>query len=854
MKTLHARISLDGDNWALMPMIPYAPWYGTIIEKEPPLASDWTGVIPKKRWIPARVPGAVQADLFAAGEIPEPYVGLNTRCCEWTSQRDYVYWKEFSIDKRHAGKAAWLRFEGVDSSCHVYLNGKRLGSHVGMFESFEFRVDGLLRFDRKNTLTIVVDQAPDIQPQCGWTSRVSLWKARFAYGWDFAPRLVPLGIWDSVSLIFTGAIRLGALQVYPELNDERTAAMVHLFAEVVPGSAAEGSFDIVAEVLDNGRVIAEHRGACSIAAGAVRVSLPIQNPKLWWPNGCGDQPMYQSRVRALSGGVVLDEAVADFGVRSFRLLPNEGAPADFRPYTAEVNGRRVYLKGWNFVPLDNLYGAVEEERYRHFVAMARHANVNILRVWGGGIIEKEVFYRLCDRAGIMVWQEFPQSSSGVESLPSTDPSFLGMVERTARDIVRRRRNHPSLVIWCGGNELTSTDGKPLDESYPTIGVLARVVHELDPQRVFLPTSPAGGEYFANPEKKGAMQDVHAYWHYLGPDKHYAFYNSIDPLLHSEFGACGAAPYPTMKRFVKSKKDLWPVDPDTNPIWRLHGLWCDRDIVQEMFGEVEDIKEFIRASQFIQAEGLRCIVEAHRRRKWHTSGTMPWQFNEPWPNLSCSPAVDYCGRPKPAYWWVRNAYAPVLVSARYDSIRIRDGKLKAELWINSSLTCECAADLSMSVVTADGRELLQRKRTVTVLAGNATSLGTTSVAVPASPAEVVCLCLRLTERKTGALLSWNDYLFSTAQGPVFGSVRQLSPARLSVTRDDSTMVIKNIALVPAFCVELRPDDDNDVRFWEGLSDNYFTLLPGEERRVSWRSATDASPAVRAWNVKKKDIVE
>ena len=341
------------------------------------------------------------------------------------------------------------------------------------------------------------------------------------------------------------------------------------------------------------------------------VVLRVESPELWWPNGMGEQRLYRA---------------GDFDV-GFRTV-------EFDDYRFVVNGVPMPIRGWNWVPIDVLYGVPRQEKLERLLGLAARANVNLLRVWGGGLIETREFYELCDRLGLLVWQEFIQSSSGIESVPSDDPEFVATMVADARQIVPRLRRHPSLVLWCGGNEL---DG---DESTPVLRALKGVVRELDPERAWLPTSPTG------------ERDVHGPWEHQGLRAHTEHYDTRTSLLHSEFGVEGMTNRRALEAVI-AEEHRWPAD-RSNPVYEHLGAWWNNaPLVQDVFGgRIEDVETMRRASQWLQYEGLRYAVEATIRRG---AGVIPWQFNEPFPNAWCTSAVDYHGEPKPAYHGVARAY-------------------------------------------------------------------------------------------------------------------------------------------------------------------------------------------------------
>jgi beta-mannosidase len=505
--------------------------------------------------------------------------------------------------RRFRTERSTLRFAGVDHSCTVLVDGDELARNEGMFRAFDVDVapfaDG-----EEHLLAVVVHPAPASEPQVGRTSRVRSHKTRMNYGWDFCPRLVHQGIWRSVTL----------------------AEGPERFPQV---SLADG----VGTVVVDGETV-----------------LRVEEPELWWPNGLGAQRLYV---------VEVDGTELSVGFRTVELVaPEEGT----LPYAFVINGVPMYGKGWNWCPLDALYGVPRPERLTHLLELAARAGCNLLRIWGGGLIETEEFYAHCDRLGLLVWQEFVQSSSGLESVPAADDGFVSLLREDARSIVPRLRRHPSLALWCGGNELAGRaegrDDVPLDDTHPVLATLHEVVDELDPGRGWLPTSPSGPRFLnrldvieADP---AGQHDVHGPWEHQGLRAHYALYDSGTAILHSEFGVEGMTNRRALEELI-DEPHRWPAD-RSNPVYEHLGAWWNNAaLVHEIFGgRLDDLETMRRASQWLQYDGLRYAVEANMRRA-RSVGVLPWQFNESFPNAWCTAAVDWQGVPKPAYWGVARAY-------------------------------------------------------------------------------------------------------------------------------------------------------------------------------------------------------
>ncbi|MFL5955355.1 MAG: glycoside hydrolase family 2 protein [Gaiellaceae bacterium] len=507
------------------------------------------------------------------------------------------------------------------------------------------------------------------------------------------------------------------------------------------------------------------------------VVLRVDEPELWWPNGMGAQRLYDA------GGFQV-------GFRTIEL----------DRYCVVVNGRPMYVKGWNWCPLDPLYGVPRPEKLERLLQLAGKAGVNLLRVWGGGLIETTEFYETCDRLGLLVWQEFSQSSSGIESVPAADSAFVELMRAEARAIVPRLRRHPSLAIWCGGNELADkeegrSDDVPLDDSHPVLAALHGVVCALDPGRGWLPTSPSGPRFLNRldviAEDPEGQHDVHGPWEHQGLRAQYALYDAGTAILHSEFGVEGMTSRRALEELI-DEPQRWPAD-RSNPVYEHLGAWWNNaPLVQECFGgRIGDVETMRRASQWLQYDGLRYAVEANMRRS-RSVGVLPWQFAESFPNAWCTSAVDWHGEPKPAYWGVARAYrgAP---SAQF-------------------ATC------------AWGGEREVRARIHGDVAARLVNLDGTVVAEASD--EIAAQAADLSEVFVLDLEGRNRYVMTTRE--TLAPLLDLEPARIELAGD----TLRNTGAVAALGIVLQGDVD----------DNVIDLLPGESRRVAGATAAEGWNAV------------
>ncbi|MBA3243591.1 MAG: hypothetical protein H0T61_00240 [Actinobacteria bacterium] len=659
-------------------------------------------------WLPARVPGSVLDDLVRAGEVADPYFERQSKLAEWVPARTWVYRRRIS--------GGTIELAGVDHEATVFVDGEEVAHHVGAFTPFRVEVPA-----GEHLLAVAVHAAPESEAQVGRTSRVRVHKSRMGYGWDFCPRLIHQGIWRSVTLD-------PEPQRFPVVRIEGGVGTVVIDGEVV---------------------------------------LRVAEPRLWWPNGLGEQHLYEA------DGF-------EIGFRTVEL-------ADYR---LTVNGVPLPIKGWNWVPLDALYGVPRPQKLAHLLGLAAAAGANVIRVWGGGLVETREFYELCDRLGLLVWQEFSQSSSGLESIPPDDPDFVSVLREDARQIVPRLRRHPSLAIWGGGNELDA------DGSEPALVALREVVEELDPGRPWLPTSPSPDD-----------RDLHGPWEHQGLRGHPAHYESRRCVLHSEFGVEGMTNRRALEALI-SEEHRWPAD-RSNPVYEhLGNWWINAPLVRECFGgRLDGLETLRRASQWLQYEGLRYAVEATLRRG---AGVIPWQLNEPFPNAWCTTAVDWHGDPKPAYWGVRRAYL---------------GAPSA-----SFATWAWGGDVEVTArVTAPAR-LLDLDGTVVAQS----EAGEIAAPLVAFAFDVFVLDV-----------GGNRYVMTRTED--LEPLLDLPPATVELVRNEHKLLLRNTGNVAALGLVLEDSRPYDAPGWVTFSDNVLDLLPGEERELEVAGPV-GEIRVEGWNAR------
>lgn len=634
--------------------------------------------------IPAMVPGNVSWDLWRAGLRPDPYVGRGTEAYRGLEEKSWTYRRTFRLPDRAVSPAWYLIFNGLDYHAKIFLNGQLLGEHEGQMGQVIFSVAPALREDNELVVTFLpLSKAPLpsrawIDPFCP-TRHAGRWLAKslMSFGWDIAPELIPVGIWQSVWLIGTG----GPLLRDPRIDQTFDADFSRVEARFVLEYLCEAPRACLLRLQlfdpqDRPVHLAETPVSLTAGAGQIELSAEISSPQLWWPNGLGTPTLYRARAELLAGEESLARQEFSVGFRSLRMVRSRSDEAEKFPLPSGarkwetcfvVNDVPFFCRGSNWVPPDILYGRISDERLARLIELAKEAHINLLRVWGGGIVLPEAFYRFADEAGILIWQEFPLGCTD----HSGNEHYAAVLEKEARNIVRRLRHHPCLALWCGGNELLQ-DHSGMAPQDKVLRMLQTVCYEEDPNRPFLLSTPYPGALHGPYSFDGAGSNQNLF-------DQVDFCNHLENAAYNECGVAGPAHADTMRR-VLPPEELWP--PRRGTAWEFHkafqawgngNAWLNLELIEEYFGPLADPEELAQAGQFLQSIGLQYLLEELRRRWPDVPGTIQWCFNESWTSLANCSVVAYPDRPKPAYEALKRAYQPVDISARLEHFVLLPGE-------------------------------------------------------------------------------------------------------------------------------------------------------------------------------------
>ncbi|MFA6241261.1 MAG: sugar-binding domain-containing protein [Candidatus Hydrogenedentales bacterium] len=785
-------------------------------------------------WIPAQVPGEIHLDLMRAGRMDEPLVSLNAKKSRWPEQRSWWYTKTFTVSPtflKHERQE--LVLDGLDYFAQVFLNGEFIGEVKNAFVPAKFDVRHRLKKGKNEVVVRLTAGGELVPPEFKPTKEEKykrqsfrgirfLRKPQFTFGWDWVDILPNIGIWRSVHLEGRSGVVLHDVSLTPILCE----SSVLLDAEVVvenlhPWGDREAEVAITIEPPSGKKIQIKAANFAQVGLSTLSQTIEIPNPRLWWPNGMGEHPLYQVSISVSWDGTECDRREMHIGLRTVEI--DRTKLAEGSRFCIKVNGQDVFCKGGNWIPADAIVARVEPKKYEVLVSDAKNANLNMLRIWGGGVYEAPAFYNACDKAGILVWQDFMFSCS---EYPDHDPAFRNAIRAEAESVVKSLRHHPCIALWSGNNENIwgfenwwNKDRSIGDKDLQVGGkllynqVLPEVCRTLDPSRPYWPSSPYGGER-PNDETEG---DCHWWLPFtMNPDMKrrisHEVFDECKGRFVSEYGVIGYCHMDSIKQFLKPEERVVG-----SPAWKEHTNTFENETIpaaiQHHYADFADIDlaQRILYGQMFQATMYGRTIEALRFRKCDPrddcQGAVIWMYNDCWGETGWTP-IDYYLRRKASYYWIRNACTPAKAIVR------RRGNDLVTRVVNDTRQ-SFQAKVHRGWLRVDGTDSKMKSEAVTMPANGMLGIGKEKI--PAA--------------STMNPREWIYAAYLTGKGVESApSTWLLAPYReLAVKRADICTELKGKVVTltsDAYCHGVHCEDGGGRVF----SDNFFDLLPGVPKRV------------------------
>ena len=745
----------------------------------------------KGDWYKAEVPGNNFSDLLSHGFIPDPFYGTNEDSVQWVSEREWNYRTTFSPTKSNNQS---LIFKGLDTYAKVYLNDSLILETDNMFRIYEVEVSNLLQ--AANTLQICflpphIEEKKKIKTlgyELPGGSRVFTRKAGFHYGWDWGPKITPSGIWRSVELQSWNTARITDFYIKQESLTHQKAK---LSAEVELEIEQAGDYQL--SINDS-----VYESTLSEGIHLLKLPYSISFPQRWWPVGFGKQQQYTFDFAISKDNKQVDKKSQKMGLRTIELVTEKEDIGE--SFYFKVNGKAIFMKGANYIPQDNLQNRVTKQHYRNLLLDVIDANMNMLRVWGGGIYEEDIFYDLCDSLGILVWQDFMFACAMYPS----DSLFLENVKEEAVQNVKRLRNHPCIALWCGNNENSEgwhrwgwQDAYTEKQQEEIWKGYQKVFQEILPSTTgscfYWDSSPKFGRGDARHQFEG---DAH-YWGVWHDAEPFENFQKKVPRFMSVFGFQSFPEFSTIAKFADSSQ--WYLNSDVMKSHQKHprGNNLILEYMQREYPVLSDFKKFVYVSHILQAEGMRIGMEAHRRSQPYCMGTLYWQLNDCWPVASWS-SRDYYGNWKALHYTAQDVFAPV-------SLSLEKKEKQFNVWVISDTT-NTLDTLIINTYKLSGDMVAIAQKPISIKVGS-----NLIESIPFCKEDEFIICslkAQKVETKVGFTQHIKSYDFPKPNIKVKWEADQL------ILSTDT----------PVFQLYLHGIE-------EKFSDNFFTLLPEKEKRVT-----------------------
>lgn len=789
------------------------------------------------KWMTATVPGTVHQDLLAHQLLPNPFFGTNEQKIQWVENEDWEYKTTFTVTEEQLSRgAASLVFEGLDTYANVYLNGALLLKADNMFLGYSIPVKEVLHKGENRLHIFFRSPIKETLPQ--WASngfdypadndhldkKLSIFtrKAPYSYGWDWGIRMVTSGIWRPAYLRFYDVATIDDYHVKQlSLTDQRAEVSNELEINSILSEQTEAEV-VVSYSLKNGEPVTKQK-TVTLNPGINKIKIPVEveNPVRWMPNGWGEPTLYDFTAQVVCQGKTIASDHHRIGLRTVRLVNEKDEHGE--SYFFEVNGIPMFAKGANFIPNDILLPTMTDERYATLFRDIKEANMNVIRVWGGGTYEDNRFYDLADENGILIWQDF---MFGCTTYPA-DPTFLKRVSDEVDYNIKRLRNHACLAMWCGNNEIleglkywgwqsryTPEVYEEFYRNYDKLfrGLLPAKVKEWDEGRSYIHTSP----YFSSWGRPDSWNigDSHNWGIWYGK-KTFESSDTEIGRFQSEFGFESFPEMKTIATFASPEDYEIESEVMTAHQKSTQGNALIRTYMERDFIVPEKFEDFVYVGLVLHGQGMRYCFEAHRRNRPYCMGTLYWQLNDSWPVVSWS-SIDYYGNWKALHYQAKRAFAPLIINPIHENGNLNVYLLSDKLEDSSDMT------LDMRLMDFKGKKLLQKSAKVEVAANTSAKVFGCALDEWANEAQrKECYLLLSLKDRHGKEITRDIHYFLPTKDlnlpqTTVNSKLKVQDGRCEVTLSASKLAKDIFVQIPY----------QGARF----TDNFFDLLPGETRKI------------------------
>jgi len=769
-----------------------------------------------EQWLPAVVPGCTHLSLLKNNKIEDPFWGTNEKKLQWIEKEDWDYRTEFDVDAGTIqSNRVVLFFESLDTYTDVVLNGKSILKSDNQFRSWEVDVKNLLK-PQGNVLSIRFFEVEKIEDEkikeygleLPGGKRVYTRKAQYHYGWDWGPRYVTSGIAGKVFLKAWNKSRIKDFSI-------QTLKIQKEHADLKATFSIENAESVASTIVLTFNGV-EYKKSTRGSKGehTYTIDFKVPNPNLWWIYELGKPFLYESSLKLVADSQVVDDKSMKFGIRKIELIDDKDDSG--QSFYFKLNNVPVFMKGANYIPQESFYGRLTDDNYHYVIEQSKAANMNMLRVWGGGLYEKNIFYDLCDEEGILVWQDFMFACA----MYPANRQMLENIEAEADENIRRLRSHPCIALWCGNNEVSEAwhhwgwqEQFKASNKEKIWGDYKKVFQELLPDRVkhlangvpYWESSPKFGR--GNP-KHQFEGDAH-YWGVWHDAEPFERFEEKIPRFMSEYGFQGFPAMSTIATFSNPEDRKISSDCMLNHQKHPRGNSLVTEYMMREFPKPKDFDNFVYFSQILQAEGIRKGMEAHRRARPNCMGTLYWQLNDCWPVVSWS-SMDYTGKWKALHYYAKKSYAPIAISAYLQASK------KLDVWYLSDKLDTIKAKVVVQILDMDGKVKYEDFTLPTILP-------LTSASVYQLEADVIMKDKGLDPSKhfiRVALYSGDEMIDERIVYLLPPSKMKFDFPNILVQQNGDHLILSSNKLAKNVYLE-----------YEGkviLSDNFFDLIPGHSK--------------------------